>query len=246
MRFEIIPAIDLKDGRCVRLRQGRAEDATVYSDDPLSMARHWVAEGATRLHVVDLDGAFEGWPVHREVVATIAAGVPVPIQAGGGLRTDEDISSLLAAGVDRVILGTRAVRDLAGLRALVERFGARLVVGIDARGGRVQTAGWREETDVAPWELGRDVAAAGVHTVIYTETGRDGMLQGPAVELIQRVAGGLSCAVIASGGVSSVEDVRRLMALRLPNLAGAIVGKALYEGLTSVRALQAVAEGEGD
>ena len=235
----ILPAIDLKDGRCVRLRQGRATDARVYSDDPPAMARQWEREGAECLHVVDLDGAFQGRPVHVEIIRAIVAAIRIPVEIGGGLRTDDDIRALLDAGVSRVILGTRACEKTADLKTLVERFGAKLAVGIDARDGLVQVKGWVETSGTRAVELAKQIAGAGVETLIYTDTATDGMLGGPNLESIRAVCEAVSCRVIASGGVSSAEDVRRICALRAPNLAGIIVGKALYEGRMTITDLKA-------
>ena len=240
--FIVIPAIDLKDGRCVRLRQGRADDAKVYSDDPVAMARHWVKEGARYLHVVDLDGAFAGRPMHTAVIARIAAAAGIPVEVGGGLRTDKDADELLAAGVDRVIVGTRAWDRPEELASLCRRLGPRLAVGIDARGGRVQVRGWVETTEMTAVALAKRVEQMGVETIVYTDTATDGMLAGPNVAAVKAVAEAVSCAVIASGGVSSAVDVRALRSLKAPNLTGTIVGKALYEGKITVADLNGAAE----
>jgi len=234
----VIPAIDLKGGRCVRLRQGRAEDATTYSDDPVAMAKRWVDDGAKYLHIVDLDGAFQGHPVHQEIIGRIAKTARVPIEVGGGLRTDEDIRKMLELGVDRVIVGTRAWSEPDLLRQLVEKFGEHLAVGIDARAGRVQVRGWTETTEASAMALANRVGSAGVKYLIYTDTSKDGMMAGVnahAVDLICRVA---ACSVIASGGVSSAVDMRALKGLNRPNLIGAIVGKALYEGAIRLKDLE--------
>ena len=228
--FEVIPAIDLKGGRCVRLRQGRAEDVTVYSDDPVDMARRWVAEGAQYLHVVDLDGAFEGHPVHTEVIARIAKAIPIPVEVGGGLRTEADIRKVIACGVDRAIVGTRALQDPAVLAAWAAEFGAHLAVGIDARNGLVQIRGWVETTAIRAVDLATTADKAGVTTLIYTDTATDGMLGGVNAKAVDEICAAVRCGVIASGGVSSAGDIRALCALGRTNLAGAIVGKALYEG----------------
>ncbi|MBN1557942.1 MAG: 1-(5-phosphoribosyl)-5-[(5-phosphoribosylamino)methylideneamino]imidazole-4-carboxamide isomerase [Lentisphaerae bacterium] len=234
----IIPAIDLKDGRCVRLRQGRAEDATVYGDDPVAMARHWVAEGAEYLHVVDLDGAFYGRPMHAEAVAAITGTVNVPIEVGGGLRTDDDVRRMLDAGVSRAIVGTRALTDPDAVRRLAAVFGPKLAVGIDARDGRVAVKGWVESTEVDAETLARDMQAEGVTTLICTDISSDGMLSGPNVAGLGRICEAVSCDVIASGGIRSAGDIRALAELGKANLAGAIVGKALYEGDVGLKALQ--------
>jgi phosphoribosylformimino-5-aminoimidazole carboxamide ribotide isomerase len=239
----VIPAIDLKDGRCVRLRQGAAADETVYSDAPAEMARHWVREGGRFLHVVDLNGAFEGRPVHVEVLREICAAVDIPVEIGGGIRTDRDIETLLGTGVSRVILGTRACEHPEELARLVERFGGdRIAAGIDARAGKVQTQGWVETTDVDAVELARQVDAAGVGTIIYTDTSRDGMLGGVNAAEMGKVAAAVSCEVVASGGVSTLRDIQALQALGCANLTGAIVGKALYEKTVTLKALQAAVE----
>ena len=236
--MRIYPAIDLKDGKCVRLQQGRADAVTVYSDDPVAMARHWIDEGGDWLHIVDLDGAFSGHPVHRATVAAIAAAISAPIEFGGGLRTDTDIRSMLEAGASRVVLGTRACAEPEALADLVRQFGDHLAVGIDARGGRVQVKGWVETTETLAVDLAVRVARLGVRTIIYTDTATDGMLSGPNIEGVKALCAAVTCNVIASGGVSRVEDVARLSALRLPNLEGVIVGKALYEGAVTMQGLK--------
>lgn len=243
----ILPAIDLKDGRCVRLRQGRLEEQTVYSESPVEMARHWVKEGGEFLHVVDLDGAFAGHPVHVDTVRAICAAVDVPVETGGGIRTDDDIARVLDAGAARVILGTRICEKPDELARLVERFGAeRIAAGIDACDGKVQTRGWAETTAVDAVELATNVSAAGVGTLIYTDTTRDGMLGGVNAFETGRICSAVSCRVIASGGVSGVDDIQRLAALRCTNLEGAIVGKALYEGTVTLRRLKKAAAGPAD
>ncbi len=233
MALTIYPAIDLQQGRCVRLRQGRADDATVYGDDPVAMARHWQAEGAQALHVVDLDGAFQGAPAHANIISRIAADLSIPVQVGGGLRNDEHADLMLSAGVTRVILGTRALADEDAVARLVARYGSeRIAVGIDARDGWVQVKGWVETTSVRATDLARRVADLGVATLIYTDTATDGMLAGPNLTAMERLCRAVTCNVIAAGGVSNSDDVLALGRLGLANLAGAIVGKALYEGRT--------------
>lgn len=239
----IIPAIDLKSGKCVRLRQGVADDETVYSGSPVEMALHWVKQGGTFLHVVDLDGAFEGRPVHAEVLRKICENIEIPVEIGGGIRTDEDIETLLATGVSRVILGTRACEHPEELARVVEKFGAeRIAVGIDARDGKVQTKGWVETTDVSAEELAKQVEAAGVGTIIYTDTSRDGMLDGVNAFEMGKICSAVGCDVVASGGVSGAEDIKRLAALNCDNLVGAIVGKALYEETVTVKELKKTAK----
>lgn len=237
--FEVIPAIDLKGGRCVRLRQGRAEDETIYSDDPVAMARRWVEEGGRYLHVVDLDGAFQGAPAHLDAIAKISAAVKIPVEVGGGLRTADDVQRVLDCGVDRAIVGTRALQDPAVLKTWAARFGTHLAVGIDARNGFVQIKGWVETTATRAVDLARLADQAGVRTLIYTDTATDGMLRGVNAAAMDEMCGAVQCDVIASGGVSSPADVEALCRLSRPNLRGAIVGKALYEGAVTLGQLHA-------
>ncbi len=235
----IIPAIDLKGGKCVRLRQGLEDEVTEYSDDPVAMARHWVEQGGGYLHVVDLDGAFAGHPVHTDVLRRITAAVDIPVEIGGGLRTDEDIDAVLDAGVARAILGTRACEHPEELSRLVAHFGGeRIAVGIDARDGMVQTKGWIETTGVAATDLAVNVELAGVKTIIYTDTSRDGMMRGVNAEQVSAICKVVGCDVVASGGVSAVDDVRRLMEVECGNLIGAIVGKALYDESVTIAELE--------
>jgi phosphoribosylformimino-5-aminoimidazole carboxamide ribotide isomerase len=241
--FTILPAVDLQGGQCVRLRQGRADAATVYGSDPVAQAREWARQGATWLHVVDLDGAFQGHPVHLDVIGKMVAAAGIPVECGGGLRSDADLEALLARGVKRAILGTRALEHMEELAALAAKYGDRLAVGIDAREGFVQVKGWTETSRTTAVALARRAAAAGVQTLVYTDTAVDGMLRGPNflgnAQLCDAV--GPKCKVIASGGITTVDDVVRLRALEKANLAGAIVGKALYEGRTNLPELLAVA-----
>ena len=237
----VIPAIDLKGGKCVRLRQGRADEITVYGDDPVKIAEHWVAGGAAWLHVVDLDGAFEGHPVHAELVGRIASAAGVPVEVGGGLRTESDVSLLLEKGATRVIVGTRALEDPGFLPPLAKRFGQRLAVGIDSRDGFVQTRGWVETTRVRATDLAAQVCRSGVRTLICTDTATDGMLSGTNTDVIAKICDEVDCEVIASGGISSVADMEALCSLQRGNLSGAIVGKALYEGAVTLAELAAAA-----
>lgn len=237
----ILPAIDLKDGKCVRLRQGRADEATVYSDDPETMARRWQDEGAERLHVVDLDGAFQGRPAHLKVIERIAGALRIPVEVGGGLRTDEDVRQVLEAGAACAIIGTRAFANPESLGASVTLFGDKLAVGIDARDGFVQVRGWVETTAMRAVDLARKADALGVSLLIVTDTATDGMMTGTNVPAMEEICRAVSCRVIASGGVTSPEDVRRLKALQCENLFGAIVGKALYEKTTTLKAMMACA-----
>jgi phosphoribosylformimino-5-aminoimidazole carboxamide ribotide isomerase len=204
---------------------------------------HWERAGGEFLHVVDLDGAFAGHPAHTEALRAICAAIKIPVEIGGGIRTDADIETVLATGVERVILGTRACEHPEELVRLVEKFGGhRIAVGIDARSGKVQTKGWVETTDVEAVDLAKQVEAAGVGTIIYTDTARDGMLDGVNAFEMGKICSAVSCEVVASGGVSGPEDIRRLAALNCANLTGAIVGKALYERTTTIRQLKKAAQ----
>ncbi len=238
----ILPAIDLKGGRCVRLLQGRADRETVYGDDPVAMAQRWADAGARWLHVVDLDGAFQGRPAHTRTIAAIVRAIDIPVEVGGGLRTGADVQTLLDAGVQRVILGTRAATEPERVAELAESHGERLAVGIDARDGWVQVRGWVDTTGWRAVDLAATVEAAGVRTLIYTDTATDGMLSGVNAAAMAELCDRVACRVIASGGVASVQDIRALRALRRPNLIGAIVGKALYDGATALSELTTEAE----
>ena len=237
----ILPAIDLKDGKCVRLRQGRADDVTVYSDDPVAQARAWLEQGAEQVHVVDLDGAFQGEPKHTAVIARIVQAIGIPVEVGGGLRTDAHIERLLQAGVTRAIIGTRALESIGALASLVKRFGEAIAVGIDARDGYVQVKGWVETTGTLAVDLAKQAESAGVRTIIYTDTATDGMLGGPNLAAMAQMCRAVPCRIIASGGVSAPEHVTALKALGCANLYGAIVGKALYDGKTTLAAMRAAA-----
>lgn len=240
----VIPAIDLRAGRCVRLVQGRKEEETVFADDPAAVAAGFAAQGAERLHVVDLDGAFEGLPKNRASLEAIVAAVPgVEVQTGGGIRTLAAIEQVLELGVARVILGTVALQHPELVRQACERFGPeRIIVGIDARGGKVAVKGWVEEADADAFELALAMKEMGVREIVFTDIARDGTLTGPNFESLERMlATGLS--VIASGGVASVDDLVALARYSGRGLAGAIVGKALYtqrvrldEAIAAVRA----------
>ena len=234
----ILPAIDLKGGKCVRLRQGRADDVTVYGDDPVAQARDWAAQGGRELHVVDLDGAFAGEVRHADVIRRIIAAFGGPVEVGGGIRTMDALSALMETGAARAIIGSAALEDPEFLTAAVETYGERIAVGIDARQGLVQTKGWVETTSVKATELAQAVASAGVRTIIYTDTATDGMLGGPNLEQVAAICRiAPMCAITASGGVSSVRDVKNLNALNCPNLRAAIVGKALYDGRVTLQEL---------
>jgi phosphoribosylformimino-5-aminoimidazole carboxamide ribotide isomerase len=227
----VIPAIDLRDGRCVRLMQGRKSDVTVYNEQPLAVAKEFAAAGAEIIHVVDLDGAFSGSDSpNRDVVKQIVANVDVPIEFGGGIRSLEDVQELCDAGVTRVVLGTVAAESPQLLKDLVDRFSTRICVGIDARDRRVMTRGWEATTPVMAVDLARSVAECGVKRIIYTDIARDGMLVGPNIEQTVAVVRAANVSVTASGGVSSLDDLKRLRDTNEQLLDSVIVGKALYEG----------------
>jgi phosphoribosylformimino-5-aminoimidazole carboxamide ribotide isomerase len=238
----IIPAIDLKDGKCVRLRQGRAEDMTVYGYDPAAQARDWREQGGQELHVVDLDGAFDGEPRHVETIKSILREFAGPVEVGGGLRTPDAVTAVLEAGAARAIIGSAALEDPAFLARAVDLWGDRIAVGIDARDGFVQTKGWVETTQVKAADLAAAVAKAGVKTIIYTDTATDGMLGGPNLTQMAAICDAApSCMITASGGVSSPYDIENLKSLGRPNLRAAIVGKALYDGRTTLKELNLAA-----
>lgn len=242
----IIPAIDLKDGKCVRLRQGRMDDATVFSDDPVAMAARWVAAGARRLHLVDLNGAFEGKPVNGAVVEAIAARFPdLPIQIGGGVRNLATIEHYLNAGVSWVIIGTKAVKEPEFVGEACRAFGGHIVVGIDARDGMVATDGWAEVSSVPAAELAPRFEADGVSAIVYTDISRDGMMQGVNVEATVAMAEASSIPVIASGGITTIEDIRALLAAADRGILGAITGRAIYEGSLDVAAAQQLCDEAG-
>ena len=238
MPFTIFPAVDLKGGRCVRLLQGRADAETVYGSDPEEMALRWAQEGARWLHVVDLDGAFEGRSVQYEIIGRMIAALKIPVQVGGGIRTDLDIQRLIDHGASRVILGTRAWADPEALASLTSRFGDKVAVGIDSRDGMVQIKGWTETTSLTTLDLARKADALGVQTLIITDAATDGMLQGPNLKAMHEVCRSVNASVIASGGVTTADDVRALIKLGHANMIGAIVGKSLYEGRSTLRELQ--------
>ncbi|WP_425803508.1 1-(5-phosphoribosyl)-5-[(5-phosphoribosylamino)methylideneamino]imidazole-4-carboxamide isomerase [Desulfitobacterium sp. Sab5] len=241
----VFPAIDLKEGKAVRLLQGRMEDSTVYAENPLEVAQRFLAEGSQFLHVVDLDGAFAGKPVNDEVIRNIVEKVSLRVQVGGGIRTLDRIEELLQLGVERVILGTVAVRDPQLVAEAVQRYGERIIVGIDAKAGKVAVQGWAETTEITAVELALKMRDVGVQRIIFTDISRDGMLQGPNIESTVQLAQETQLQIIASGGVSSLEDLRKLQAQAQEGVSieGAIVGKALYSGaFTLAEALKTVSQ----
>jgi phosphoribosylformimino-5-aminoimidazole carboxamide ribotide isomerase len=235
----VIPAIDLKDGKCVRLKQGRMEDSTVFSDDPVEVAARWFDAGARRLHLVDLNGAFEGAPVNGEIVRAIAGRYPnLPIQIGGGIRSLATIEAYLTAGVKYVIIGTRAVKQPEFVAEACQAFPGHIIVGLDARDGKVATDGWAEVSDLLATDLARRFERDGVSAIVYTDIARDGMMQGVNVEATVRLAQASSIPVIASGGITNMDDIRALSAQSGQGIIGAITGRAIYEGTLDVAQAQ--------
>lgn len=232
----ILPAIDLLDGQVVRLAQGRREAVTVYSRDPLEAAKRWVDAGATWLHVVDLNGAFDGTYTNLPAAERIIAGCKIRVELSGGIRTKDTLSRALGIGAARVVLGTKACEDPAFVQEAADRYGNKIAVAIDAKAGQVVRRGWVSGTGVTPAALARSVLMLGVETLICTDVSRDGMMQGPNLELLGEVLDVGPRELIASGGVSSVADLQQLKTLEPRGLSGAIVGKALYEGAMDLRA----------
>lgn len=229
--IELYPAIDLRDGAAVRLVQGDFERSTVFNDDPVAQAQAFAREGATNLHVVDLDGALQGNPMHAPIIAQLAAAFPGTVQLGGGLRDQPAVETAIATGVDRVVVGTAVIEDEEFLRWATGRLGDRLVVALDARDGRVATHGWTQVSERTAVEVATELARTGVRHLLYTDIGRDGTLGGPNLEALRRLSNAAPpLTILASGGISSLDDLVALSQLRLPNIRGVIVGRALYEG----------------
>ena len=238
--MNLIPAIDLKNGQCVRLRQGRMEESTVFSDDPVAMAGKWVAQGAKRLHLVDLDGAFQGEPVNADVIESICQEYPdLPIQIGGGIRTIDTVEAYLAAGVEYVIIGTQAVKQPEFVTELCTEFPGHVIVGIDAKNGMVAVQGWAEESDHSAEHLAQKFEDQGVSAIVYTDISRDGMMQGVNVEATRLLAEAISIPVIASGGVTNIDDIKQLNKVKGSGIGGVIIGRALYEGTIDLAEAQA-------
>lgn len=230
----VIPAIDLKDGKCVRLEQGLMEKDTVFNDNPGAQARAWQEQGAELLHIVDLDGAFAGEPKNRGAIEDIIKSITIPAQLGGGIRDIATIEAYLSLGLSRVIIGTAAQRNPELVSDACARFPGRIVVGIDAKNGMVAVQGWAEVTDITAVELARKFEGCGVAAIIYTDISRDGMLQGPNLEATRALAEAVSIPIIASGGVSSLKDIENLMAIEASGVTGVITGKAVYTGAISL------------
>jgi len=227
----LIPAIDLKDGKCVRLRQGNMEDETIFSDNPVEVAGRWVAAGARRLHIVDLNGAFAGEPVNAGVVHDIAAAYPdLPIQIGGGIRDAETIETYLEAGVQYVIIGTKAVKEPHFVADICLEFPGHIIVGLDAKDGKVATDGWSKLSKHDVIDMAKIFEQNGVEAIVYTDIGRDGMMTGVNIESTQKLAQAITIPVIASGGITNLEDIKSLCAVADDGITGAITGRAIYEG----------------
>jgi phosphoribosylformimino-5-aminoimidazole carboxamide ribotide isomerase len=239
----LLPAVDILEGKAVRLSQGEFDKRTVYDADPIEAARRWVSQGARSLHVVDLDGARSGAPVNLEQVRRIVAEAEVPVQVGGGLRTIEAVRAAMEAGATRVLIGTAAYTDIDFLDQAIAELGDRVVVSVDARDGRLAGAGWTEQTDIPIEAVIEQLGARGVRRFVYSSIERDGMLQGPDLDGARRVAEAVRGTYTYSGGVSSLEDLRALVELRQVNLIGVIVGRALYEGRFTVADGQSVLDG---
>jgi phosphoribosylformimino-5-aminoimidazole carboxamide ribotide isomerase len=226
----IIPAVDIKNGKCVRLLQGRMDDETVYSDDPQAMASKWTRLGAQRIHVIDLDGAFAKTPQNTGPIRKILHTVKVPIQLGGGIRTEETVHMYLEMGVKRVIIGTGAIKKPDFVKKVCKTYPGQIVVGIDARNGKVAIDGWTQTTQIEAVELAKEFEDCGVAAINFTDIHRDGMQTGPNLDATLRLAEAVSIPVVASGGVSSIDDIKNLLPLETAGVAGVIVGKALYSG----------------
>jgi phosphoribosylformimino-5-aminoimidazole carboxamide ribotide isomerase len=240
----VIPAIDLKEGRCVRLEQGLMERDTVYSDNPAAQARSWQEQGGELLHIVDLDGAFAGVPKNKDAIRAIIDAIDIPSELGGGIRDLATIEAYLDLGVGRVILGTVAKENPALVVEACRLFPGRIVVGIDARDGLVAVRGWADVTEKLATEMAKGMEGCGVAAIIYTDIARDGMLQGPNIEATRALAEAISIPVIASGGLSTLDDIRALLAIESSGVTGVITGKAIYSGAIDLREAVALTKGE--
>ncbi|MEE8342903.1 MAG: 1-(5-phosphoribosyl)-5-[(5-phosphoribosylamino)methylideneamino]imidazole-4-carboxamide isomerase [Gammaproteobacteria bacterium] len=235
----LIPAIDLKDGKCVRLRQGRMDDETIFSDNPLEVAQRWVSAGAARLHLVDLNGAFAGHPVNFEVIRAIADAFPdLPIQVGGGIRDADTVQAYLDAGVQYVIIGTKAVTAPHFINDLCLEFPSHVIVGLDSREGKVAIDGWSKLSHHDVGDIAKRFERDGVEAIVYTDVGRDGMMCGVNVESTAELARSISIPVIASGGVSTMDDIKKLCTVADDGIMGVIIGRALYEGTIDLKEAQ--------
>lgn len=237
--MQIIPAIDFKDGKVVNLKQGQLDQSTIYSDDPVGMADHWIGQGAQRLHLVDLDGAFAGLPVNAEAISKIAANHPqITIQLGGGIRSEETIEAYLEAGIDHVIIGTRAVDEPEFVSQMCKRFPGHIIVGLDGLHGMVAKNGWKEVTDISVKSLAMIFQADGIEAIVYTDIGKDGMMGGVNLQATKDLAESVSVPVIASGGVTDIRDIQALLDVDKKvagGITGVITGRALYENTLDLR-----------
>lgn len=231
----IFPAIDIKDGKVVRLRQGKFSDVTEYSADPVAIARDWARVGAQWLHIVDLDGALEGKIKNLSTLSAIAKNVNIPLQMGGGVRTEDEIKSILATGVKRVILGTRAVQDKVFLTRILDQFRDKIAVSLDCKDGKVTQRGWTEVTDIKGTDFAKDLEQLGLRCLIYTDVKRDGMLSGPNLEGLSEMLAAVQIPVIASGGISNLDDIKNLLSIQPRPVLGAITGRAIYEGTLDLK-----------
>ena len=238
----IIPAIDLKDGKCVRLQQGRKEDQTIFAENPAAVAQKWAGGGAELIHVIDLDGAFEKTPKHIGAVKEIVESVDTPIQLGGGIRNEQTVEMYLQMGVKRVIIGTEAIRRPEFVKRICKRFPDQIIVGIDARKGYVAVDGWTRTTQVKAVELAQQFEDCGVAAINFTDIHRDGMQTGPNIEATRNLAEAVSVPVVASGGVANIEDIKNLLPLQSVGVVGIITGKALYTGALDLKEAIAVAK----
>ncbi|MBE9562386.1 MAG: 1-(5-phosphoribosyl)-5-[(5-phosphoribosylamino)methylideneamino]imidazole-4-carboxamide isomerase [Proteobacteria bacterium] len=239
----VIPAIDLKDGQCVRLKQGRMEDDTVFSNEPIKMAERWINAGACRLHIVDLNGAFAGKPVNASVIQKITATYPdIPIQVGGGIRDKDTIQTYLDIGVEYVIIGTKAVEEPDFIAEICQMFPGHIIVGLDARDGKVATDGWSKISEHNAIDMAKKFAQDGVEAIIYTDISRDGMMQGLNVESTVELAQAISIPVIAAGGVTTIDDISALCKVADQGISGAITGRAIYEGTLDFAEAQKLAD----
>jgi phosphoribosylformimino-5-aminoimidazole carboxamide ribotide isomerase len=239
----IIPAIDIKDGKCIRLQQGRLGTESIYSDDPVAVAQRWESEGAELIHVVDLDGAFSGAPKNHDQIQKIARSVKIPIQAAGGIRTIEDIERYTQQGVRRIVLGTKVIADRSFLETACRSYSGRISVGLDARDGMILVQGWTQPTGESVIDFAHKLNGLRILSIIYTDVQKDGMLKGPNLDAVRELAHAVEIPIIASGGVSSLEDIRSLCELESSGVAGIIIGKALYTGAVKLREALAIGRG---
>lgn len=229
--MDLIPAIDLKEGKCVRLRQGRMDESTVFSDDPVAMAEQWVAQGARRLHLVDLDGAFAGSPVNHKVIKAITSAFPdIPVQVGGGIRDEKTVEAYLKDGVQYVIIGTKAVNEPQFINDLCQGFPGHIIVGLDAKDGKVAIDGWSKLSQHDVVDMAKHFEMDGVASIVFTDISKDGMMQGVNIDSTVELAQSIRIPVIASGGVTNLDDIKKLSAVEGEGISGVITGRALYEG----------------